>query len=142
MDDVVETAATTDTIWTPGLANMQFHVPPTSVPVPAPAISKHFTAPRYIDVVPGSGNGLQELCVGLKRTMSDILCEIKKVLDIQRCAYHQAPDNRLLLENTDVQIELQLQAGRAENRLKFRRISGDSSSYNQLCSDLLAGMNL
>ena len=93
-----------------------------------------------------ASNGFHDLCIGLKRTMSDILSEIKNVLDRKQSEviYQQAEDNRLLLGNTHVQMELQFLPahGITENRLKFRRISGDSSSYNQLCQELLTGMNL
>lgn len=91
-----------------------------------------------------AGNGLHDFCIGLKRTMSDILSEIKNVLDRKQLIYQQAEDNRLLLENTHMQMELQLLPahGITENRLKFRRISGDSGSYKQLCHELLTGINL
>ena len=91
-----------------------------------------------------ASNNIHDFCIGLRRTMSDILCEIKKVLDRKQSEviYQQEPDNRLLLANTNMQMELQFlpAQGITENRLKFRRISGDKSSYSQLCQELLNGI--
>ena len=81
--------------------------------------------------------------VSSKRSVTDILHDIRKILD------DSGPDivytcfeNRFQLENSDVAMEVEVMEGIDMNKLQVRRISGDRGHYQQLCQELLAGINI
>ena len=81
--------------------------------------------------------------VSSKRAVTDILQDIRKILD------DSGPDivytcfeNRFQLENSDVAMEVEVMEGIDMNKLQVRRISGDRGHYQQLCQELLAGINI
>ena len=92
----------------------------------------------------------QNLCFALslsltsKRTMSEILKEIKRTLDDRGPGVvYQHSDNRFRLENDGgVQMEMEVCPGVAERGVRIRKLAGDSSQYKRLCNEIIAGMNL
>lgn len=77
------------------------------------------------------------------RTVEDILSELKRILQIgNKGRVVQFSENLFRLENSDVQMELEVCQGDSYNGLQVRRISGDKGHYRQLCHDLLSGINL
>lgn len=77
------------------------------------------------------------------RTVEDILSELKRILQlVNKGKVVQFSDNLFRLENSDVQMELEVCQGDSYNGLQVRRISGDKGHYRQLCHDLLSGINL
>lgn len=81
--------------------------------------------------------------VSSKRSVTDILNDIKKILDdsgpniVYTCC-----DNGFQLENSDVAMEVEVMEGIDMNKLQVRRISGDRGHYQQLCQELLEGINI
>ncbi|KAL3887299.1 hypothetical protein ACJMK2_027241 [Sinanodonta woodiana] len=78
-----------------------------------------------------------------QKAVTEILHEIKRILECSgpEIAY-RCSDNLFQLENSDVQMEVEVMEGIDSNRLQVRRISGDSVHYQQLCQELLSGINL
>ena len=77
------------------------------------------------------------------RTVDDILCEIKRILQVRNEEkVTQFSDRLFRLENSDVQMELEVCQGESYNGLQVRRISGDKGHYRLLCQQLLSGINL
>ena len=94
-------------------------------------------------------NGLPEVQPQLwslansKRTMSDLILQIKQVLDTRSAEIrYDYLDNRFRLTNSTVQMEMEVCQGGSERQLKVRWISGDELHISRLCSELLQGMNL
>ena len=78
-----------------------------------------------------------------KRTMSDLILQIKRVLDTRSAEIrYDCLDNRFWLTNSTVQMEMEVCQGGSERQLKVRCISGDELHISRLCSELLQGMNL
>ena len=79
-----------------------------------------------------------------KRTMSDLVMEIKKFLDVRRMEGHfeyRHRDNRFHLENEDLQLEMEVCPGDSTRELKVRRMSGDALVCHKLCNELLQCIN-
>ena len=83
------------------------------------------------------------LNVSSKRSVEDILSEIRKILEhsSQHIAY-QCSENCFQLANSDVAMEVEVCEGVEASRLQVRRISGDRGCYQQLCRELLGGINI
>lgn len=81
--------------------------------------------------------------VSSRRSVTDILNEIKKILDdsVPNIMY-TCCDNGFTLENSDVAMEVEVMEGIDMNKLQVRRISGDRVHYQQLCQELLEGINI
>ena len=81
--------------------------------------------------------------VSSKRSVTDILNEIKKILDdsVPNIMY-TCCDNGFMLENSDVAMEVEVMEGIDMTKLQVRRISGDRVYYQQLCQELLEGINI
>lgn len=81
--------------------------------------------------------------VSSKRSVTDILNEIKKILDdsVPNIMY-TCCDNGFMLENSDVAMEVEVMEGIDMTKLQVRRISGDRIHYQQLCQELLEGINI
>ena len=78
-----------------------------------------------------------------KRTMSDLMLEIKKALDNRSpdlC--YQARENGFLLNIANVMMEMEVYHADSERGLRFRKLQGDTLMYDKLCSELLACMDL
>lgn len=81
--------------------------------------------------------------VSSKRSVGDILNEIRKILE--QCGpeiAYKCSENRFQLANSDVSMEVEVCEGVDASRLQVRRISGDRGCYQQLCQELLAGINI
>lgn len=78
------------------------------------------------------------------RTVDDILHELKRILEDrqQKEKVYQCSEHLFRVENSDVQMELEVCEGSMHNGLQVRRISGDKGHYRQLCQELLSGINL
>ncbi|CAC5357450.1 unnamed protein product [Mytilus coruscus] len=83
------------------------------------------------------------------RTVEDIQLEIKRILlkrerviERERERVYQCSDTVFKVENSDVELELEVCEGVTYNGLQVRRISGDKGQYTQLCEELLSGINL
>ncbi|XP_021371632.1 serine/threonine-protein kinase SIK3-like isoform X1 [Mizuhopecten yessoensis] len=77
------------------------------------------------------------------RTVGDILQELKRFLgDRGKEVVYQCSDHLFRLENSDVQMELEVCQGISYNGLQVRRISGDKGHYRALCQELLSGINI
>ncbi|XP_060076284.1 serine/threonine-protein kinase SIK3-like [Ylistrum balloti] len=77
------------------------------------------------------------------RAVGDILQELKRILgDRGKEIVYQCSDHLFRLENSDVQMELEVCQGVSYNGLQVRRISGDKGHYRALCQELLSGINL
>lgn len=78
-----------------------------------------------------------------KRSVEDILNEIRKILEQsgQQIAY-KCSENCFQLANSDVAMEVEVCQGVNASRLQVRRISGDRGCYQQLCRELLGGINI
>ncbi|XP_071177063.1 serine/threonine-protein kinase SIK3-like isoform X2 [Mytilus edulis] len=83
------------------------------------------------------------------RTVEDIQLEIKRILlkrerviERERERVYQCSDTVYKVENSDVELELEVCEGVTYNGLQVRRISGDKGQYTQLCEELLSGINL
>lgn len=83
------------------------------------------------------------LNVSSKRSVEDILSEIRKILEQsgQQIAY-KCSENCFQLTNSNVAMEVEVCEGVDASRLQVRRISGDRGSYQQLCRELLGGINI
>ena len=81
--------------------------------------------------------------VSSKRSVADILNDIRKILDDSgpHIAY-KCSENRFQLANSDVSMEVEVCEEVDASRLQVRRISGDHGCYQQLCHELLAGINI
>ncbi|WAR05363.1 SIK3-like protein [Mya arenaria] len=81
--------------------------------------------------------------VSSKRSVEDILNEIRKILEQSgpQIAY-KCSDNCFRLANSDVAMEVEVCEGVDASRLQVRRISGDKGTYQQMCQELLAGINI
>lgn len=81
--------------------------------------------------------------VSSKRSVEDILNDIRKILEQSgpQIAY-KCSENRFQLANSDVSMEVEVCEGVDASRLQVRRISGDQTCYQQLCQELLAGINI
>lgn len=78
-----------------------------------------------------------------KLTVGDILQELKRILgDRGKEVVYQCSDHLFRLENSNVQMELEVCQGVSYNGLQVRRISGDKGHYRALCQELLSGINL
>ena len=79
-----------------------------------------------------------------KRTMSEILKEIKSTLDNQNpSVVYEHSENRFRLENSGgVQIEMEVCPGVVERGVRFRKVAGDTWQFNRLCDEIISGMNL
>lgn len=81
--------------------------------------------------------------VSSKRSVEDILNEIRKILEqsSQPIAY-KCSENCFQLANSNVAMEVEVCDGGDASRLQVRRISGDRGTYQQLCRELLGGINI
>ena len=81
--------------------------------------------------------------VSSKRSVTDILNEIKKILDdsVPNIMY-TCCDNGFMLEHPDCAMEVEVMEGLDMTKLQVRRISGDRVHYQQLCQELLEGINI
>ncbi len=78
-----------------------------------------------------------------QKPMSDILKEIKRALDNQNPdLFYEHADNRFRLENSGVQIEMEVCQGVVERSVQFRKLSGDPWQFHKLCNELMACMQL
>ena len=75
------------------------------------------------------------------RPVDYIMGEIKRIL-VDKETVFQCSNNLFRMENSGVQMELEICQGQSYNGLQVRRISGDKGHYRQLCQELLAGINL
>jgi hypothetical protein len=77
------------------------------------------------------------------RTVEDINCELRRILELgDKGKVVQFSDHLFRVENSNVQMELEICQGDRYNGLQVRRISGDKGHYRQLCHELLSGINL
>jgi len=81
--------------------------------------------------------------VSTKRSVEDILNAIRRILEQSgpQIAY-KCSDNCFQLANSDVAMEVEVCEGVDASRLQVRRISGDKGTYQQMCQELLAGINI
>ncbi|KAH3700845.1 hypothetical protein DPMN_075826 [Dreissena polymorpha] len=81
--------------------------------------------------------------VSSKRSVADILNEIRKILEQSGPQImYKCSENCFQLANSDVAMEVEVCEGVNASRLQVRRISGDKGSYQQLCQELLDGINI
>lgn len=72
----------------------------------------------------------------------EILNEIRHMLDTQHADInYRCSQNLFQLENCGVQIEMKICKNGSINGLQFRKIAGDSTHYDKICSELLRCMN-
>ncbi|GAB1604852.1 serine/threonine-protein kinase SIK3-like isoform X1 [Argonauta hians] len=83
------------------------------------------------------------ISLNTNKNAQEILSEIKRTLDNPSCeiSYH-CSHNLFQLENSGVQIEMEVYENGGMNGLQVRRISGDSTHYEKICTQLLNCMNL
>ena len=87
----------------------------------------------------------ESMSVSLRRTLSDIRRHLELLLEHKKAelAYERLNNsNSYVLQNSAICMEMQLVCNvqRAQNSLKFRKIAGDSTLYNQLCSEFISYM--
>lgn len=122
---------------------------PTKVP-PEAQEPAHSAMLEALNLHNGLADMRQNLCYALslsltsKRTMSEILKEIKQTLDHRSPnVVYQFAENRFRLENSGgVQMEMEVYPGVTERGLRIRKLAGDTWQYNRLCNEIITGMNL
>jgi len=100
-----------------------------------------------MNLVNGCGDVSQCLMISLNMssntTLQDIMQKIKDALDHKHPGViYRFSNNLFQLEKSDVQLEMEVCRGVAENGLRFRKIAGDPCRYQKLCNELVAGLNL
>ena len=123
-NDVTGAAAATAAVATADVAS-----PPTPEAAAAPTTTSHD----------------ESMSVSLRRTLSDIRRHLELLLEHKKAelAYERLNNsNSYVLQNSAICMEMQLVCNvqRAQNSLKFRKIAGDSTLYNQLCSEFISYM--
>ena len=91
----------------------------------------------------GLSNSFSSLDYTSKRTMSDLLEEIKRALDRRSAELvYERLENRFRLQSQMVQMEMEIYPGISERGLKIRKIDGDAFQYRRLCSELIKCIDL
>lgn len=85
----------------------------------------------------------QQTCAFTRHTMSYLLQELQRAVESfgSEVAYCIA-ENRFVLGNQTVLLEIEVCQGEPERTLKFLKIAGDNSQYNKICNELLACLAL
>lgn len=71
-----------------------------------------------------------------------ILLERERVIEREQERVYQCSDTVFKVENSDVELELEVCEGVTHNGLQVRRISGDKGQYTQLCQEILSDIDL
>lgn len=103
------------------------------------------TPPSSLDIQPLADTKKIPSFINLtsRRNVPELLSEVKRALDDKGSELvYQHSQNLFRLENSAVQMEMEVREGGPVNGLQVRRISGDSLQYGKLCSELLAGIQL
>lgn len=101
-------------------------------------------ASRSMDALQNELNtAQQQTCAFTRRTMSYLLQELQRAVESfgSELAYC-ITENRFVLGNQTVLLEIEVCQGEPERTLKFLKIAGDNSQYNKICNELLACLAL